>query len=140
MKASPNITKVIVALNKTDLSMIDKSLLISAILTKLAAIPLRDIIYADDKGNLFVSDVKIEAGEAQTLRESAVRVLDSKAFKLIREQVVYKAFAEAAHRAPHPEDLVFFKAALWWGQQEDALLKLLSYENRNGNSSLLGDY
>lgn len=133
MSPSPTVKKLIDSLERTDISATDRSLLITATLTKLAAIPLRDIITADEKGNLFISGRKLDPEEANQLRGSAMRVLQSKAFKLIQEQVVYTTFVYAAHTAATPEQLMFGKAALWWGQQEDKYLKLLSYEDRHGN-------
>jgi len=140
MKASPEITKVISTLKNKDLSTSDRSLLISAILKKVAALPLSDILYCNDKGILFVNGRKVDAAETIQLRESALKVLEAKAFRLIREQVVYTTFVQAAHKSMTPEDLIFGKAALWWGNKEDEYLKILAAEDRNGNSShLLGD-
>ncbi len=124
---------IVSALKKSDLSIEDRSLLISAILDKLAAIPLTDIIVFNEEGNLFVNGRKVTNEEQINLRESASAVLNSKAFQLIQQQVVYASFVQAAHTAPTTEHLMFAKAAIWWGQQEDKYLKLLSPEYRNGN-------
>lgn len=140
MVQSLAIKNVISALNKKDLSTADRSLLISAILDKLAAIPVSDIIYVNDKGKLFVNGREADTDEAISLRESAYKVLESKAFKLIREQVVYATFVHAVHKAVTPEDLILSKGALLWGQMENDLLTAIANNDRNGNSShLLGD-
>lgn len=139
MSPSPDINKVIAALNKKDLSTADKSLLISAVLTKLAAIPLRDILYVSESRKLFVNGKEVSIEKANQLRGSAMMAMRSEAFKLIREQVVYATFVQAAHGSVSTEDLMFGKAALWWGQQEDKYFKMLTDEDRDGNSSLEGD-
>ncbi len=129
------VSKIIAELNKRDLSKSDRSLLISAMLNKLVAIPLCDIITIDGNKNLFVNDRLVKKEEQIRLRESASAVLNSKAFQLIRQQVVYATFVQAAHKSTTPDELIFGKAALWWGQQEDIYLKMLAPEDRDGNLS-----
>lgn len=139
MIPSPHVQKIAALLDKKDLSAADRSLLINAVLTKLAAIPLRDILYVNESGKLFVNGLEVSTEKANQLRGSAVMAMRSEAFKLIREQVVYATFVQAAHTAITTEHLMFGKAALWWGQQEDRYFKMLTNEDRNGNPSLEGD-
>jgi hypothetical protein len=117
--------KLVAELNKSDLSAVDRSLLISAVLNKVAAIPLRDIIVLNEQGTLFVNGREVKDAELMSLRESADSLLHNKAFRLIREQAVYATFVQAAHRSGNIEELIFGKAALFWGNLEDAYIKML---------------
>lgn len=124
--------KLVAELKNTDLSMKDRSMLISAILDKFAAIPLRDIIYLSEDNNIFVNDKKVSREQQIILRQSAEALASSSTFKLICQQVLYASFVNSS-KAPITDDLVLYKGALWWGQQVDKYLKLLTSEVRNGN-------
>lgn len=133
--------KVLAFINKKDLSPEDRSLLITALLKRFAAIPLHDIIYVSENGQLFVNGRKASSDTDQSLRISAERSLGEPALKFVREQVAYLTFVNAGHKASNLDELIFYRAALWWGQQEDKYLKLLAKERHDGNSSQLpGDF
>ena len=129
-----SVKKVIAELNKHDLSLEERSLLITAVLGKIAALPLRDIIIPNEEG-LFVNGRKATSEEQVSLRESAIAVLNSKAFRLIREQVLYATFVQATKSAIF-EDMIFSKAAVWFGQQEETYLRLLAGNGRNGHLAI----
>lgn len=113
-------------LKRSDLSHGDRALLTSCTLDKLAAIPVSDIISVNEQGTLLVNGKMIDIETTRILRESARSMLQSRAFKLVQDQVVYASFVYSMHTAISIEELLFPKAALWWGQQEYKYLKLLA--------------
>lgn len=108
---------------------IRNKLLIHALET-LSTLPLRDIISISEDGELFLQGKAVGMGEVLNLRESAAMALNNKAFNLIREQVQYESFVGAATKAVTGEDLIFYRAALWWGQQMEHHLKLLAQKQQ----------
>jgi hypothetical protein len=108
------------------LSLETRNALIIHILDNLGALPLHASIISSD-GQMLVGGKPLEVEQARLLRDQATRVLENKAFELIREQVAFAAVAMGVHKAETPEQMYFARAALWWGQQEEEILKLLAY-------------
>lgn len=106
--------------------MKDRHLLINAILDKLAALPLRDIIYVNEDGLLVINEKIVDVEETKLLRESAKVALSNKSLNLVRSQVLYQAYTFGVNSSTNFEQLYFGKAAVWWGQEEDKKLKLLA--------------
>lgn len=115
-------------LNRSSISIIDRLVLTNAILDKLATIQSDDIIKLDENGTLLLNGRPLDYEQARLLRESARAVLNSTARSVVRKQVEYLAVTIGIHKADKPEQMLFGKAAIWWGQQEDNLYKLLSGE------------
>lgn len=95
-------------------------------LLKLIDIPLGDIIASNENGELTISGKTVDIEKASQLRAHARSALENKALHLIREQVVYESFVGAAVKSQKPEDLVFYRAALWYGQRMGDHLRLLA--------------
>lgn len=121
---------VIRALNRTDITIVDRNLLTVALLDKLQASPLHAIIDVDEKsGEMLVQGRPLDIEKGRQLMDSARGALRNQALNLIREQVKYEAFVGAAIKSATIEDLTFYRAALWWGQEIERLLKLLAQRN-----------
>lgn len=104
----------------------DRLKLTNVVLDKLSAKPLRDIIYVNDDGELVIQGKSVDREKTIMLRESAKMALSNQALTLIREQVLYQAYVTAAHSAKSESDLIFGKAAIWYGKMEDDKLKLIA--------------
>lgn len=104
-----------------------RHLLTRKLLDGLGALPLADIIYTDAETKELVINGRIaEVEEIRRLRETARSALNNPALKLIREQVAYIASVMGSAKAVTIDDLQFTRAALWWGQEEDRILKTLA--------------
>lgn len=126
----PEIEQLAYAL-KGELTLQERNLLTGAILDSLGALPLRDILYADtDSQELMVSGKPLDFEMARGLRESALAVLNNKAFNLIREQVAFEAQNLAVRKVTTVEELIFARAALWWGEQVIEKLQLLAQQTQ----------
>lgn len=114
------------ALNMTILSVEDRNLLTAAILNTLQALPLHAILEQDESGAMIVQGKPLDVEKGRQLRDGAAAALRNPALLLIREQITYTAFVGASITSKIPEDLLFYRAALWWGQETEKLLKLLA--------------
>lgn len=121
------ITKIVVyLLRKSNISLNERHLLINASLDKLAALPLRDIITFSETGTLIVNGRELDHEEVLLVRESAKAALQNRALGLVRDQVLYKSFTFGINSSVNFDQLYFAKCAVWWGQEEDKILKALA--------------
>lgn len=122
------VKEIVSFLRKKELSVEERNLITGVLLDSLGAVPLRDILYADD--TLVVDGTPIDDLQAaRNLRESADAALTNRALSLIREQVKYESFNAAARTAADAKDLLFYRAALWWGEQVEKKLRFLAQQN-----------
>jgi hypothetical protein len=110
---------------------------VNHLLTKIGAFPTHAIITVDE-GKLFIRGVPVEGERAYVLRHGAQIALDNIALRAVHEEVLYKAISQGIHLSQNFEHVQFAKAAVWYGQQERELLKLLASQG-TANSSLNGD-
>lgn len=107
------------------LTLSERNSLSTAILADIEALPLRDIITASDEG-ILVNGKPLNIDKAKVLRESALAALDNQAFNYIGEQVRYVASERVLNKVTVPEDLYFYRAAIWFVEQMRAHLQILS--------------
>ena len=117
---------IVKLLQKSNLSLEDRNNLTTAVLDKLEALPLRAIIENNEEGILLVNGREVDLEKAGMLRTNAKSLLESPLHKLIHQQVAFKAITMGVHKVKTVEEMIFARAALWWGQQEISLLKLLA--------------
>lgn len=122
------ISLVLFLLAKKNISVKDRTRLTNAILDKLGAIPVRDIISERPDGTLVVQGHPVDIEMARKLREGAISMLESSVRKIVREQVAFRAVTLGVHKAESPEQVLFAKSALWNAQQEDELYSLLAQQ------------
>ncbi len=121
------LTRLVLALlNRKSLSVVDRNALLSGIIDKLGATPIKDIITYDLEGKMLLNGREVDLEQARILRESARGALNNQALRIIRESVTYQAFSIAATKAEKDEDLLFGKSAIWFGQQELKMLDILA--------------
>lgn len=113
---------------KGDVTEKTKSKLSTLLLEKFHALPFRDIITVNDKGSLLINGRPLDVEQAVKIRESASSALQSIALNLISDQVLFNAVSIGVHKVERPEQMMFSRAAIWWGQQQHELLKLLAGE------------
>lgn len=110
---------------KRNLTIEERNKIVVHILTSLQAAPLTDIITVSEEG-IKIGDKFLDMEQATLLREASMLALNNRALKLIREQVTYVAFVLLGIKADDAKSLLFARAALWWGQQEEFYLQLLA--------------
>lgn len=118
--------KLVAWLLSTNLSIEDRNVLTNAVLDRLYALPFHDIITIGQDGKALVRGEPLSYEQALLMHDSAKATLDSPVRKLVREQVAFQAVTIGVHKQKIPEDILFSKAALWWGQREQELLEILA--------------
>jgi len=116
-------------LSRSRISIRDRIVLTNAVLDKLAVVQSGDILTVDSSGKLAISGQPMELEFARILSESARAMLHSTARSVVRKQVEYIAVTHGIHKAETPEQMLFAKAAIWYGQEEDKLYRLLAGED-----------
>lgn len=106
--------------------LVGKDTLVIHILGLLKAVPLSDIIGVNADGQLTISGRTLDIEKGMQLQRSANQALRNEALSLIREQVKYESFVGAATKAAKIDDLTFYRAALWYGQQVEKHLRILA--------------
>lgn len=121
--------KFAVWLLKQHLSLEEKNLLINTLLDKLAMLPVRSIIETSDDGSLIIRGKKLDMEEQNLIHESAMSLKTNRAFGLIQDEILYIAMTYAVNGVTNLDQLYCAKMAVWWGQNEHRLVKLLSEKN-----------
>ena len=120
------VVRLIGWLMRRPLSTAERNAIVIHILGSLNAVPLSAIIETDAQGQLLIEGKPVDVERGVVLMRHAQMARSNKALNLIRTQVQYEAFLGAGHTARTPEDLLFYRAAIWWGQREDHYLALLA--------------
>lgn len=118
-------------LKGTRLSPEQRLLLTNEVLSTIGSLPLHSIITADAAGNLLIRGKTVEKDQALLLRESALNVLKSPAYQIVREQVLRDAITYGVHQGVTTDQMQFGKAAIWFGEQEINLFKVFAGESGN---------
>lgn len=113
-------------LKRERFSLEETALFTSFILDKMGALPFRDIITTNEEGILLVRGRSLDIETARLLRDGARGFLDSPVRRFIYDQVLYEAVTLGVHKAEDAKQLVFSRAAIWFGQQEENLARLLA--------------
>lgn len=114
------------ALKRADLSLEDRNLLTVTLLDRLGALPLRDMLITNEEGNLLVNGRAVSSEGQRAIIESARGVIKNKALELVHTQVVYEAVVLGVHKLRTIEESIFYRAALWFAQQERQHLEALA--------------
>lgn len=99
----------------------------TAILDTLSALPLRAIIEDSEQG-ILINGKLADLETLKVLRDSAHQALANKALDFIGQQVEFIAVQRGVHQATKPEDLYFYRAALWFSQQLKQHLRILAQD------------
>lgn len=113
-------------LKKSTLNVDLRNTLVLHTLDKLGALPFRDILTANTEGDIIVGERTLDKEQAFQLRESAKAALDNQAITLAKAQVAWKAVVMGVHKAENPDQMIFAKAALWYGQELEDMLATLA--------------
>lgn len=106
-------------------SVQDRTALTNTLLKSVGALPLRAVITAD-KQRVLIHGKPVSADYLISLRTSAETALSSTARNLIHDQVRFIAIDQGFLQSADPTTQLFYKAALWFSQEETDLLKQLA--------------
>ncbi len=118
--------KIAAELKRADLSDDDRHLLITCIIDKFDALPLRDIISRANDGSLLIRGKGVDLEMAKTLRESARAVLNNYALTTVSDQVLFEAITNGFLRVDSEKQALFNRAAVWFGMRQKEHLDILA--------------
>lgn len=110
---------------KIPLSIEEKNSIVINILDNLTALPIRAIITASEEG-ILINGAPLDFESAKVMRDGATRVLTNKAFQLCADQVRFAAVQKGLATGLQPEELLFFRAALWYADELKSHLAILA--------------
>jgi hypothetical protein len=128
------IVQLAIWLLKKDLSLMNKTKLLNAILDKLSMLPLRRIIEVSENGSLIIKGKELDLEETNLLRESAKVALLNRAEQLVEDETLYTAYSFGVNGSKCFDDIYASKMAIWWGLERHKHLKILAGQS----SDLLG--
>jgi len=119
------------ALARSNLTIEQRNSLTMHIMDGIGALPFNDIIYVSDEG-LVINNRSLSVDEMRQLRESAGAALNNQALTLIRQQATYEAITLGVHKVQSEKELLFARAAIWFGSVVEAKLKILAQRSELG--------
>lgn len=114
------------SLSRSKLSLKQRNEIVIHILDNLRGLVISGIITINDEGEVLLNGRSLDLDKLRQLRESAINALDNQAIKIINQEILYAAVVGGLHKATTPEDLYFYRAAIWVSQQMDSQLKILA--------------
>ena len=110
-----------------NLSVKDRTKLVNALINNaLDAVPLKAIITIDENRRILVDGKALSPEQNVALTEGAYAALNNQALQLVREHVRFAAIDQGFLKSDDPTKQLFYKAALWYAQEEKNLLTDLS--------------
>lgn len=107
----------------------ERSLFTASALTELGALPLHATIKTDESNQLLIRGIPLDYEKALQLRASAQNVLQSAAWRVVKEQVLYEAITKGVYEGLNSDQILFSKSAIWFSQQEEKMLKVLAQDS-----------
>lgn len=105
----------------------NRSVLERVLFESLDTPPLRGMISMDESRRMTVAGRVVAPDQLIALKESAQNALDSQALRVVRDQIRFKAIDQGYLSALDPtKTATFYKAALWYCQEERSLLESLA--------------
>ena len=109
------------------LTLAERNSLSTVLLDKLEALPIRDIITTSDEG-ILINGKGLSLEKLRVLREAAIAAIDNQAFNLVGDQVRWVATERLLNKVTIPEDIYFYRAAIWFIEQMRAHLQILAQQ------------
>jgi len=123
-KVTENLIK---QLKKANLSTEDRTALITALLVKLNAPPIGEMIHFTQNG-LMINGKMLDTDGTISFTKACTALKDNYARKVIHEQVRYKAIDLGIDKGTTIDTIMFSKAALWVLNELEILTHRLSTE------------
>ena len=113
-------------LSKASLSREDRILYTGQLLEALDGALVKDIILVNEQGELLVNGRPLTAQERSAYAKIAQAALENPVMKLIWEQIRYVCFKEGVSKGNNADSIIFYRTALWYGEQERLWLRLFA--------------
>ena len=125
------VIQIIAWLLSKNLSIQNRTLLINLVLDRLSSLPIKNIIVLNENGSLVINGKELDQEEMHLLQDNAKNLRDNRAFGLIQDQVLHNALSFGLNASTTLEMLYTSKAAVWWGMEQNKLIKLIAGESES---------
>lgn len=116
---------VLWAIHNARFSPEERALFTGSLLRKFGAVDLGGILSIDG-GKILIKGVPMSMEQTIALRESAIAMGNSVAWKMVREQVLTEAVNIGFTSAQDIDQVLFARAAVWFGTKEQEWYERLS--------------
>lgn len=116
-KKSITIKQVIEFLESKDLSQEERILVFNYLNKSLNTFPINDVILFRKDGALLYNGLEMTLEQVQNFKQSIDTLKNNAAFKIIGDQVLFKAIQTGVHLGLSTDQIIFSKAAIWFIQQ-----------------------
>jgi hypothetical protein len=121
-------TSLLIWLFKRTANQKDKGRILNAMLSTVQGVPIHAIISLDEEQKLLINGRPVDVEQAIALKASAGTVLNSPAWKLVRDQTLFLAVRMGVHDALNADQVLAAKMAIWFGHQQEELLRMFAQE------------
>jgi len=122
---SPIVKNVVKQLNKATLTTEERVELTNALLSKLGAFPIGEMITTNENG-MSINGKDLDVDQYISFKEACASLKENFARRVINEQLKYKATEMGIHKSTTIDTLLFAKAVLWFINEENILIEKLS--------------
>lgn len=104
-------------LENNNLSQEERLLVLNYMNKSLNTFPLEDIITITKQGGILANGKEMALEQLQSFKQSVDALGDNGAFKMIADQILFKAIAIGVHTGLNTDQIMFSKTAIWFIQQ-----------------------
>jgi len=101
-------------LDKTTLTQEERILLFNHLNKSLNTFPINDVIVFRKDGALLYNGVEMTLEQVQNFKQSVASIKDNPAFRIICDQVLFKAIQTGIHLGLSTDQIIFSKAAIYF--------------------------
>lgn len=104
-------------LENNNLSQEERLLVLNYMNKSLNTFPLEDIITITKQGGILANGKEMTLEQLQSFKQSVDALGDNGAFRMIADQILFKAIAIGVHTGLNTDQIMFSKTAIWFIQQ-----------------------
>lgn len=116
-KKSITIKQVIDFLESKDLSQAERILGFNHLNRALNTFPLNDVVTFRKDGAVLYNGLPLSLEQVQNFKQSVTTLKDNAAFRIIGDQILFKAIQTGIHLGLSTDQIIFSKSAIWFIQQ-----------------------
>ena len=116
-KTKKSFKELISYLDNNTLSQEERILVLNHMNKALNTFPLEDIITITKQGGILANGKEMTLEQLQSFKQSVDTLGDNGAFRMIADQILFKAIAVGVHTGLNTDQIMFSKTAIWFIQQ-----------------------
>lgn len=113
-KKQDNFKKLVKTLQTKKLSQEERILLFNYLNKSLNIFPINDVVVFRKDGALLYNGVEMSLEQVQNFKQSVRSIKDNPAFRVITDQILFKAIQTGVHLGLSTDQIIFSKAAIYF--------------------------